>query len=79
LHPPYSPDLALFDSSLFGHLKPQLAGLLFQSPEELLAAVPKSMGQVSLGTLLSVFHEWIAQRKRVIASDGDYFEQDIAR
>jgi transposase len=38
-HPPYSPELALSDFWLFGHIKTGLAGRSFAEPEELLEGV----------------------------------------
>jgi hypothetical protein len=38
-HPPYSPDLALSDSFLFGHLKRNLMGYRAENLSELLARI----------------------------------------
>jgi hypothetical protein len=39
VHPPYSLDLALSDFFPFGHVKYCLEGMVFPSPDELLAAI----------------------------------------
>lgn len=38
-HPPFSPDIAASDFYLFGYLKDRLAGLKFESPDELFECI----------------------------------------
>jgi hypothetical protein len=52
----YSPDIAPSDFFLVGYLKRELRGSHFQTAEELLAEVRKSVGEISPETLLDVFH-----------------------
>jgi hypothetical protein len=53
-HPPYFPDMALSNFFLFGSVKRELRGSLFQTAEEHLAEVQKLMDEISPATLLNV-------------------------
>jgi hypothetical protein len=44
VHPPYSPDFALSDFFLFGHIKHYPQGIAFPSSEELFAAIGEIAG-----------------------------------
>jgi sulfur relay (sulfurtransferase) complex TusBCD TusD component (DsrE family) len=45
--------------------------------EDLPAKVRKLVGEVSSGTLLYVFHDWITRCESVITVDGNYFEETV--
>jgi hypothetical protein len=54
-HPLYSPDLALSDFYLFGHVKRCLAGVSFEDADQLLAAVEGVLEGIKKVTLQAVF------------------------
>jgi hypothetical protein len=74
LHPPSSPDLTPSDFFLFGHVKRLLQEKEFQTTEELLGGVVRIMANISLGTLIARFHEWLQRLQACIDGDGEYVE-----
>jgi hypothetical protein len=58
-HPPYSPDFALSDFCLFGHVKRCLAGLSFENADQLLAAMEGVLEGIEKVTGQTVFLEWM--------------------
>ena len=72
--PPYSPDIAPSDFYLFGYIKDQLKGCIFNSKEDLLSAIRSILETISTETLKKVFLKWEERLKKVIDSNGDYFE-----
>jgi hypothetical protein len=58
-HPSYSPDLAPSDFYLFGYVKRDLAGLLFEDADQLLAAVEGVLEGIEKVTLQAAFLEWM--------------------
>jgi transposase len=54
-HPPYSPDLALSDFWLFGHVKTSLVGQAFDEPEQLLEAITEFLNEIQLPEVVAVF------------------------
>jgi histone-lysine N-methyltransferase SETMAR len=73
-HPPYLPDLAPSDFYLFGYIKQCLAGLSFNSGDELYNAVRGVLEHIEKTTLQSVFFEWIIRLRRCVASNGNYID-----
>ena len=71
-HPPYSPDLAPSDFFLFGYLKRQLEGILFQTEEEVLDKVKSVLHSIDKSVFRSVYDEWIQRLKICIESKGEY-------
>uniref|UniRef100_A0A672JGS6 Tc1-like transposase DDE domain-containing protein n=1 Tax=Salarias fasciatus TaxID=181472 RepID=A0A672JGS6_SALFA len=75
-HPPYSPDLAPCDFSLFPRLKKQLKGRRFADVEE----VTDKAQQVLKGIISLEFADTFIKRETwlecCINADGDYFEGD---
>jgi hypothetical protein len=71
-NPPYSPDLALSDFYLFGHVKGLLRGESFDIGEQLLLAVEGILRPLEKWTLTKVFLEWMKRLERCIETDGDY-------
>jgi hypothetical protein len=45
-HPPYSPDLALSDFQLFGHVKTSIVGQTFDEPEQLLEPITEFLNEI---------------------------------
>jgi transposase len=55
-HPPYSPDLSQCDFWLFGILKQKMKGRIFQSEEQILAAITQSWNELTFKGIQRVFH-----------------------
>jgi hypothetical protein len=72
-HLPYSADLALPDSRLLGHVKPELAGRTFAEPEELLEGVREFLEGIPAAELTAVLEGWIDQVRWVIAHNVQYY------
>jgi hypothetical protein len=60
---------------LFEILKNRLQGQHFGSADELLSEVRKIVDEISVGTLETVFREWINRVARCIAANGKYMER----
>jgi transposase len=73
-HAPYSPDLAPSDFFLFGHMKRLLQGTEFQTAEEFLDEVVRTLADIPLETLMATFHEWLQRLQACIDGDGEYME-----
>jgi len=74
-HPPYSPDLAPSDFSLFPKLKLFLAGQRFSSNQEAIAAVEGYFADLTKNHyragIMALEHRW----KKCISLKGDYVEK----
>jgi len=57
-HPPYSPDLALYDFFLFPKLKTHLKGHHFGTDENVQAAVTRALNNISSEDFLHCYEEW---------------------
>jgi hypothetical protein len=73
-HPPYSPDLAPSDFYLFVYLKRCLAGLSFDSADQLLAAAEGVLEGIEKVTLRAVFLEWMDRLRNYIITNAEYTE-----
>jgi hypothetical protein len=73
LHQPYSPDLALCDFWLFGHMKGALSGSQFPGPEDLLTGIPEILSEIQRSELKLVFHHWRERIQCVLDNDKNYF------
>jgi hypothetical protein len=56
-HSPYSPDRALSDVDIFGHVKNRLAGASFADADELLEAMMTILGEIEKVALEAIFLE----------------------
>ena len=74
-YPPYSPDLAPCDFSLFPKLKEKLRGCCYETIEEMKEAVTKVIDALTQEDFHGAFQKLLEQYK-CIASGGDYFEGD---
>jgi hypothetical protein len=75
-HPPYSPDLAPSDISLFPRLKIKLKGRRFDTIEVIQAesqAVPNTLTEHDFQDALK---KWQKRWEQCIHVEGDYFECD---
>ena len=71
-HPPFSPDIAASEFYLFGNLKDRLAGLKFESLDELFECIYEILKKIPKETLINVFLEWEKRLKQVIEYNGEY-------
>ena len=70
--PPYSTDLALNGFFLFGYLKRELEGMIFQIEEEVLEKVKSAILSIPKDAFKTVYDEWILKLKACIESNEDY-------
>jgi hypothetical protein len=75
-HPPYSPDLAPCDFSLFSKMKVKLKGRHFESIEEIQAESQDVMKMLMQNDFQQCFRSWKSRWDRCINAEGDYFEGD---
>ena len=74
--PPYSPDLAPADFSLFSKLKFSLKGHRFQKVEEIEENSIRDLRAIPQITFQDAFQNWKKRWERCIKSGGEYFEGD---
>ena len=72
LQPPYSPDLAHCDFSLF----PKLRGCRYETIEEMKEAVMKVIDTLTQEDFHRAFQKLLEWYNKCIAAEGDYFEGD---
>jgi [histone H3]-lysine36 N-dimethyltransferase SETMAR len=72
-HPPYSPDLAPSDFSLFGYLNTHLRSKFCSDIDELKQVVVDFLTNLPTNWLESVFDEWVKRLKWVIENQGQYY------
>ena len=70
--PPYSPDLALCDFSLF----PKLRGCRYETIEEMKEAVMKVIVTLTREDFNGTFQKLLERYNKCIAARRDYFEGD---
>ena len=73
-HPPYSPDLAICDFSVFPTLKRELRGRHFESREEIISTVNTVLAKMSSNGFSHAFDQWEQRCKKCIQANGRYFE-----
>jgi transposase len=73
-HPPYSPDLSPCDFWLFGILKQKMKERVFQSEEQILAAITDSWNELTFEDIQRVFHNRMERLIWVIANSGEYYQ-----
>ncbi|KAK2961213.1 putative Histone-lysine N-methyltransferase SETMAR [Blattamonas nauphoetae] len=71
-HPPYSPDVAPCDFSLFGSLKQKLKGQTFHSHHDALKAVQQVLCSLTAQDRINIFRSWEERLERLSDSDGGY-------
>ena len=74
-HPPYSPDLAPMDFSVFPTIKKQLKGRKFKSLSGLRVAVKTIVSQFDEQWYENMFDQWVQRHRRCILHLGEYFEK----
>jgi hypothetical protein len=70
-HPPYSPDLAPSDFSLFEYIEHQLQGHEFTEGAELVSAISAILNQIPADTSVHVFDNWMRKLQRWIDIRGE--------
>ena len=70
--PPYSPDLALCDFSLF----PKLKGCRYETTEEMKKAVTKVIDTLTQEDFHGAFQKLLEWYKKCNAAGGYYFKED---
>ena len=70
--PPYSPDLATCDFSLF----PKLRGCRYEIIEEMKEAVTKVIDTLTHEGFYGAFQKLLERLNKCMAAGGDYFEGD---
>jgi hypothetical protein len=75
VHPPYSPDLAPMDFSIFPEIKRQLRGLRFESAIDLSLKVRSIVASFPESWYVSVFDQWIRRHEKCVIREGDYVEK----
>jgi transposase len=73
-HPPYSPYLSPCDFWLFGILEQKMKKRVFQSEEQILAAITESWNEFTFEDIQRVFQNWMERLIWVIANSGEYYQ-----
>jgi transposase len=72
--PPYSPDLSPCGFWSFGILKQKMKERVFQSEEQILAAITESWNELTFEDIPRVFHNWMECLIGVIANSGEHYQ-----
>jgi hypothetical protein len=75
-HPPYSPDLARCDLTLFPKLKMKLKGRRFETVPDIKRESQATLDSIKENYFHGAFEAWEKRWDRCIRSQGDYFEGD---
>ena len=75
-HPPYSPDPAPRDFSLFPKLKGKLRGCRYETIEEMKDAVTKVIDTLTQEDFHGAFQKLLERYNKCIVAGGDYFDGD---
>ena len=70
-HPPYSPDLALYDFCLFPKLMENLRGCRYETIEEMKEAVMKFIDILTQEDFHGAFQKLLERYNKCIAAGGD--------
>ena len=73
-HPPYSPDLAPCDFSLFPKLKLKLKGCSFEDIDTIQTASTRALEEIPQNELEHAFESLLNRCNKCIVSKGEYFE-----
>jgi transposase len=73
-HSPYSPDLSPCDFLLFGISNQKMKERVFQSEEQIFAAITESWNEFTFEDIQRVFHNWMERLIRVIANSDEYYQ-----
>jgi histone-lysine N-methyltransferase SETMAR len=73
-HPPYSPDLAPLDFSIFGALKASCRGLVFESADDIASHIDDFMRGFDFSERQKLLTEWKTRLQRCIDTNGKFSE-----
>jgi hypothetical protein len=73
-HPPYSPDLAPCDSTLFAELKMKLKGRCFETLSDIQRESQAVLESIKENDFHGAFEAWKKRWDRCIRTQGDCFE-----
>jgi hypothetical protein len=71
-HPPYSPDLAPSDFSLFGYIKGKLMEYRAETPSELLVRIRVILAEIPRETMNAVLLQWMGRLQKRVQVDFEY-------
>jgi hypothetical protein len=71
---PDSPEVSPCDFWLFQILKQKMKERVFQSEEQILAAITESWNGLTFEDIQRVFHNWMERLIWVIANSGEYYQ-----
>jgi hypothetical protein len=74
-HPPYSPDLAPSDFSLYPNMKKPMRGMRYNDRKEILDAVYANLRRLSENGFSHVFENWKKRWEKCIALGGVHIER----
>jgi hypothetical protein len=74
-HPLCSPDLALSDFWLFGHVKNLFLAQTFNEPEQLLETITEFLNAIQPPEVAAVFSHWVERVRWVLENNGDYYHE----
>ena len=74
-HPPYSPDLASNDFSLFPYVKNKMAGQSFSTPEEAADGFRMHVLETSQSERQKCFDNWLKRWQKCLHLNGEYIEK----
>lgn len=75
-HPPYSPDLAPMDFSVFPAIKSELRGIRFEDLVELRSRVMSIIATFKSDWYRYVFAKWVTRHEKCVRCEGRYFEKE---
>ena len=75
-HPPYSPDLAPCDFSIFPYLKKQLRGIKYRDIEHLKQKTIVTLRSTPTSFFKETFASWVTRHELCIKHQGVYFEKE---
>jgi histone-lysine N-methyltransferase SETMAR len=78
-HPPYSPDMAPSDFSLFLQLKMKLRGCCFDTTEVIEAELQTGLNTLTEYDFQDAFKKWQKHWGWCIHAERDYFEGDVGQ
>jgi len=75
-HPPYSPDLAPMDFSVFPAIKSELRGIRFEDLVQLRSRVMSIIATFKSDWYRNVFAKWVMRHEKCVRCEGRYFEKE---
>ena len=73
--PPYSPDLAPCDFSVFLFVKSKLPGVRFDTPDPTVEVFLEHIEAIPQSEWVNMFQKWFQRMQKCIDNAGEYFEK----